>query len=157
VSSAGAGRGAAFIVRLPLERASEPTDAAADGTVPRASRRVLVIEDNLDAADSLRMLLELHGHAVEVAHDGPAGIELARVFRPDIVLSDLGLPGISGYDVARAFKHDDALRSVTMVAVSGYAAPAAVAEARAAGFDAHLAKPIDLVRLCRLIDRSRDL
>lgn len=148
VSSAGEGHGSEFVVRLPL--LEQPERAAATAKrAPAASepRRVLVVEDNVDAATGLRTLLELEGHAVEVAYDGTAGILRARAFRPDVVLCDLGLPGMNGYDVARELSADRALRPSRLVAVSGYATPEDVARAKAAGFDEHLAKPVALDRL----------
>jgi two-component system CheB/CheR fusion protein len=106
--------------------------------------RVLVIEDNVDAADTLRELLELNSHSVEVAYDGVAGLERARAFRPEVVLCDIGLPGMSGYEVARAIRCDESLKGIRLVAMSGYAHPEEVARSVAAGFDFHLAKPARL-------------
>jgi two-component system CheB/CheR fusion protein len=114
---------------------------AAEATGELRGRRVLVIEDNVDAAESLRDVLELDGHVVAMAFDGADGLAKAREFRPDLVLCDIGLPGIDGYDVARAFRSDVALAAVHLVALSGYAQPEDVKRARQAGFDAHLGKP----------------
>jgi PAS domain S-box-containing protein len=156
VHSEGEGRGAEFVVRLPLDRPAERLAASPAGTAAaRAARRVLVIEDNVDAAETLAALLELEGHLVKVAHDGATGIQIARELRPDLVLCDLGLPGMSGYDVARQLRADEALRSVRLVALSGYAAPEDVARARAAGFDQHLAKPVTLDRLRSVLEVAR--
>jgi CheY-like chemotaxis protein len=140
-TSEGTGKGSTFTLRLPLE---EPVGDAASARAPgegAASRRVLIIEDNADAADSLRELLELDAHEVAVAYDGPEGIAKARAFRPDVVLCDIGLPGMSGYDVARAFRADPGLRDAYLVALSGYALPEDLRRAREAGFDRHVAKP----------------
>jgi PAS domain S-box-containing protein len=143
-SSAGVGRGSEFTVRLPLDL-TEPVTAEHERRSPASvRRRVLVIEDNVDAADSLRELLELDGHAVSVAHDGPDGIAKAHAFRPDLVLCDIGLPGMDGYAVAGAFRADGALRDVHLVALSGYALPEDLRRAAEAGFDDHLAKPPSL-------------
>ena len=156
VHSAGAGRGADFAVQLPLEQLPERASAPEAGRARQPeSRRILVIEDNVDAAETLSAILELDGHTVEVAHDGTAGIKIAREHRPDIVLCDLGLPDVSGYEVARALKQDEALRSTLLAAVSGYAAPEDVARARTAGFDVHIAKPIALDRLRGLVSTLR--
>jgi len=156
VHSEGEGRGAEFLVRLPLDGSAEGLTASSAGAVaaPRA-RRVLVIEDNVDAAEMLGSLVELEGHLVKIAHDGATGIRIARELCPDIVLCDLGLPDISGYDVARELRRDESLRSVRLVALSGYAAPEDVARARAAGFDQHLAKPVGLDRLRTVLEPAR--
>lgn len=104
-------------------------------------RRVLVIEDNLDAGDSLRVVLELEGHEVTLARDGQSGYEAALRLRPDVVLCDIGLPGMDGYELARRLRREPALDRTTLVALSGYARPDDVEAAREAGFDRHLAKP----------------
>jgi PAS domain S-box-containing protein len=141
VESEGLGRGAEFAVRFPLEAAQRVADAPRSLVPVGGARRVLVIEDNVDAAESLREVLEFGGHLVEVAHTGAAGIEGARAFRPDVILCDIGLPGMDGYDVARTIRSDPQLRDTTLVALTGYAAPDDVAKAREAGFDLHVAKP----------------
>jgi CheY-like chemotaxis protein len=116
---------------------------------------VLVIEDNEDAADSLRAVLEIQEHVVEVAYGGRQGLETARTFRPDVVLCDLGLPEIDGYAVARAMRADPALGRVALIAVSGYAQPEDVVMSREAGFDAHLAKPPSIDALERALVEVR--
>jgi PAS domain S-box-containing protein len=151
-ASEGSGKGAVFTIRLPLATASvtATTDrhtASGAGT----PHRILVIEDNIDAADSLREVLELSGHVVVVAHNGPQGIERARTLRPDVVLCDIGLPGMDGHAVARTLRADPELGRVALVAVSGYAGPDDVAKAREAGFDAHLAKPPSMEALERVL------
>jgi two-component system CheB/CheR fusion protein len=148
--SAGLGQGTEFVVRLPLAM----DDAVAPQAGARASkgrRRVLIIEDNVDAADSLRDVLAFGEHEVEVAYNGPQGIAKAKEFRPDVVFCDIGLPGMDGFAVARAFRADDALRGVFLVALSGYALPEDVARAQAAGFDRHLAKPPSLEKLEKIL------
>ena len=148
--SAGLGKGAEFAVRLPLAM----EEAVALQLSPKATtsrRRVLIIEDNIDAADSLCVALELNGHQVEVAYSGPDGLDRARDLYPDVVLCDIGLPGMDGYGVARAFRADDALRGVFLVALSGYALPEDMQCAQEAGFDAHLAKPPSLEKLEELL------
>jgi two-component system CheB/CheR fusion protein len=142
--SEGVGRGAEFVVRLPLapERPSLPTPVRPDGVAP--NRRVLVIEDNVDAANSLREVLELRGHQVAVAYSGPEGIERSRELRPEVVLCDIGLPGMDGYGVAQALRSDPALGSTFLVAVSGYARADDVQRAYAAGFERHISKPLTL-------------
>lgn len=140
LTSGGVGHGAEFVVRLPLDTAGgvAPRPAARD---ERRPRRILLIEDNRDAASSLREALELREHVVAVAHDGSEGIARAREFRPEVVVCDIGLPGMDGYAVARALRADRALRHVVLVALSGYAFPDEVQRASDAGFDGHLAKP----------------
>jgi CheY-like chemotaxis protein len=113
--------------------------------------RVLVIEDNVDAAETLKDVLELNDHQVALAFAGAAGVEKARLFRPDIVLCDIGLPGMDGYAVARALREDPALRRVGLVALTGYAMSQDRERAKSAGFDRHLPKPPDLFALERII------
>jgi two-component system, sensor histidine kinase len=115
-------------------------------------RRCLIIEDNVDAAESLSLLLQLIGHEAEVAHDGAEGVEKARGFRPEVVLCDIGLPGqLDGYAVARSFRADPELRSAYLIALSGYGQEEDRRRALAAGFDTHLTKPADLDELRRLL------
>ncbi len=114
-------------------------------------RRVLIIEDNLDAAESLRMLLELCGYRAEIAVTGADGIEMARSFLPDVVLCDLGLPEMDGLSVARSLRAEPALSGVRLVALTGYVGPEDVERALLAGFDSHMPKPADPDALLRLI------
>jgi len=153
-SSAGLGKGARFIVRLPLEEGREPARRVGRPPDGASLHRVLLIEDNADAAESLRLLLEMFDHEVETAPDGRSGVEKARELRPDVVLCDIGLPGaLDGYAVARVFREDPSLRSVYLVALTGYGQAEDQLRAREAGFDAHLTKPVgyeDLERLFRM-------
>ncbi|WP_242343370.1 ATP-binding protein [Anaeromyxobacter terrae] len=150
-ASGGPGMGATFTITLPLETAipTEPSPRRASSGAP--ARRVLVIEDNVDAADTLRDALELGAHVVTVAYCGPEGLAKARPFRPDVVICDIGLPEMDGYAVARAMRADAELGRVTLIALTGYAQPEDVAKARAAGFDAHLAKPPSIEALERVL------
>jgi PAS domain S-box-containing protein len=141
--SEGPGRGTEFTVRLPLA-----DGAAAGGRAPgapgRAGRlRVLVIEDGADAAESLRMLLDLMGHEALVARSGLEGVRAAAAVRPDVVLCDLGLPGLDGYGVARALRADPATAGARLIAVSGYGRDDDVRRALEAGFEQHLTKPVE--------------
>jgi two-component system CheB/CheR fusion protein len=115
---------------------------------------VLVVEDNLDAAESLRDVLEFAGHEVEVAHDGREGLDRARRLRPDVVLCDIGLPVMDGYEVARAIRADPSLAQVLLVAVTGYAGPDDRRRAADAGFDVHLAKPVPVADLEQVLARA---
>jgi PAS domain S-box-containing protein len=141
VESAGKGAGAEFVIRLPLAApapARKPVPARIARKGPR--RRVLVVDDNRDAAESLAELVETLGHTSEVALDGPTAIAKARACSPDVVLCDIGLPGMCGYDVARALR-SHLSNGVLLVALTGYALPADLKSAVEAGFDRHLAKP----------------
>jgi PAS domain S-box-containing protein len=152
--SAGPGAGTEFVVRLPVEvRADSPFG---EGELPSSGpppRRILIIEDNQDSADSLRDLLTLDQHQVEVSYSGPEGLRVAKGFGPEVVLCDIGLPGMSGYEVAKALRADEALRSAYLVALTGYALPDDQQRATAAGFDRHVAKPPSPGELAELLAR----
>jgi len=151
-ASGGPGKGAAFTITLPLDVTAARIFPEWPGRgVAAEPRRVLVIEDNEDAANSLREVLELDEHVVEVAYTGREGIEKAHAFHPDVVLCDIGLPEMDGYEVARAMRADVDLSRVALVALSGYAQPEDVETARKAGFDAHLAKPPSIDTLERAL------
>lgn len=149
-SSDGPGRGAEFTVRLPLGVAPEVMPPP-DETEAARPRRVLVVEDNVDAADSLKEALELLGHEVRVAYDGTEGLTVARGFRPEVVLCDIGLPSMDGYQVARLFQADQVLRETVLVALTGYAQPEDRRRATEAGFAFHLAKPLSIEDLERVL------
>jgi two-component system CheB/CheR fusion protein len=150
ITSDGPGHGTEVTIALPLETAAA-RPAALSEPLPSRSRRVLVIEDNADAADSLRDALTVLGHVVEVAYDGPGGLALARSFRPEIAICDIGLPSMDGYAVARAFRAEPALHGVYLVALSGYAQTEDRHRAGQAGFDRHVAKPAALDKLERVL------
>jgi signal transduction histidine kinase/CheY-like chemotaxis protein len=159
-ASPGVGKGAEFAFWIPLALAAHPPVAADVATVPpvRPSRRVLVIEDHRDTADMWRVLLKLAGHEVAVAYTGPDGVEAARRFRPEVVLSDVGLPGMDGYAVARALRQDPSTAGAYLIAVTGYGQEEDRRRARAAGFDHHLTKPVDpdeLLATLASLSRSR--
>jgi hemerythrin-like metal-binding protein/PAS domain S-box-containing protein len=149
--SEGVGKGAEFVVTLPT---TEPAAAAEnESTAPHvgAKCRVLIIEDNVDAAESLRDIIQMLGpHEVEVAHDGGAGVEVARKHHPDVVLCDIGLPTMDGYEVARRLRRSGASEA-RLVALSGYASPEDVGRAIRAGFDYHVPKPPDIEKLLTLV------
>ncbi|HEY3449255.1 MAG TPA: ATP-binding protein [Myxococcales bacterium] len=152
--SEGVGRGCRFVVQLPLAEAdAAPAEEPGrqEGRAHPGPRRILVIEDSRDAAETLRDALGLGGHRVEIALDGMDGLSKARQFKPEIVLCDIGLPRMDGYEVARAFRADPSLGGCVLVAMTGYARPEDLQRAAAAGFHRHLAKPPDLHGLERLM------
>jgi PAS domain S-box-containing protein len=155
VASEGRDRGAEFTIRLPLPPMSwRPAADAAAAPEPQPvtrHRRVLVVDDSRDAAESLADLVRLLGHRPEVAFDGRSAIEKVRANPPDVVLCDIGLPGISGYEVAEAVRTDPRLERVRLIAVSGYAQPEDRQRSLDAGFEDHIAKPPDPARLERLL------
>ena len=150
VRSEGAGKGSTFVLRLPL--AGEIPQATPSPARPaaRSRRRVLIVEDMEDARESLRQLLELDGHEVALAADGPQALLKLRSFRPDVALVDIGLPGMNGYDVAREAR-SIAGGGVVLVALTGYGQEADRRAALQAGFDAHLTKPVSLADLDRAL------
>jgi CheY-like chemotaxis protein len=121
------------------------------GSTPR--RRILVVDDNIDAAQSLGMLLRQMGHDVQVAHDGHAALEAARMNNPQVVLLDLGMPGVDGYRVVERLRQDPRFARVPMVAVTGSGEDQARRRSREAGFDEHLVKPVAVETLRRLLER----
>jgi PAS domain S-box-containing protein len=151
--SDGRGRGATFIVRLPLDPgATAAPEAPARSPAPRR-RRVLVIDDDRDVANGLKLALEIDAHEVAVAYDGAAGLAAARAFEPDFVLCDIGMPGMDGYAVAGALRAEPRLAAVFLVALTGYAQAADRDRAKEAGFDEHLAKPANMERIKALLAR----
>ena len=154
--SPGVGHGSEFIVVLPVSRASvappPPRPVAAETPAARPLK-VLVVEDNQDAAESLKMVLELWGHDVRVALDGLAALEIAEEFEPDVILSDLGLPGIDGFELAGRLRQHRDFGGAVLVALSGYGRDDDKRRALDAGFDHHLVKPPDLDALTELLGR----
>lgn len=143
--SAGLGRGSTFTVRLPLARvpasAARPVDTAAAADVAAAPFRILVVDDNADAAESLAMLLQLARHETATAYSGRDALAQMKLHKPGAVFLDIGLPGMSGYEVARAIRADPGLRDVTLIALTGWASESDRRKAVDAGFDYHLTKP----------------
>jgi len=153
--SEGAGKGSEFVVWLPLSKPPRST-ASPDDSVPlehaRSSRaRVLVVEDNRDAAEGLEMFLDILGHDVRVVHDGASALVEARRQRPDAMIVDIGLPGMDGYEIARAIRTDPELGDLALVALTGYGGDDDKQRALEAGFDHHLMKPVDPGALGRLV------
>jgi PAS domain S-box-containing protein len=148
-ASEGPGKGSEFTIRLPALNAPSEDEAQEGRFLPRPTHRpwrprVLVVDDNVDMALGLALLIETSGHEVKTAHEGSSALEIARQFRPEFVLLDIGMPGMNGYELAEAFKNDPVLREATLIAISGYGQQHDRARARAAGFDHHLIKPVEL-------------
>ncbi len=147
-------QGSEFVVRLPLMMtpASQPQSPPADTAEPNgASLQVLVVDDNMDAAQSLGLLLEASGHHVRTAYDGPTALQVAFEFRPNIVLLDIGLPGIDGFEVAKRLRQDPSLSGVVLVAMTGYGKETDKLRSHDAGFNHHLIKPADFVKVKEIL------
>jgi PAS domain S-box-containing protein len=152
--SAGLGHGSEFIVRLPTLprslRQTRPAETPAAKAPP--ARRILVADDNPDAADSLAMTLKLRGHELEVAHDGRQALAIAAIMHPDIALLDIGMPVFNGYELARQIRSEPWGRSMRLIAVTGWGQEEDRRLALEAGFDDHLTKPVDPDKLIELIE-----
>ena len=143
--SPGLGQGSEFVVRLPLvspppEESSDPQRSWRQAGRP-SGRRLLVVDDNIDAADSLAMLLRLQGHELQIAHDGPAALALAEAYHPDMIFLDLGMPGMDGYEVARRMRRTPGLEQVVLAALTGWGQQEDRRRTAEAGFNHHLVKP----------------
>ena len=148
--SDGPGQGSEFIVRLPTvpERLDIPaTKNREENQHSPSGRRILIVDDNVDSAKSLGMLLRLLGHDTVLAHDAPTAVETALRYRPDIMLLDIGLPGMNGYDLARCMRRQPELHRVPLVALTGWEHEDARHRSHAAGFSYHLTKPVDRATL----------
>jgi CheY-like chemotaxis protein/anti-sigma regulatory factor (Ser/Thr protein kinase) len=154
--SEGTGRGSRFIVTLPRTATSTRPSLSTAPAAPLSPqpRRVLVVDDNRDSAEMIEVVLTHRGHDVRIAFDGPTALEIAHGRELDIVLLDLGLPGMDGFEVARRLRKIPACASIPIIAVSGFARETDRKEALAAGFTDHFSKPIDLSRLEQLVDRA---
>jgi PAS domain S-box-containing protein len=154
--SEGLGKGAEFEVVLPTISPSDITEPPPlIEQAPTQPRRVLIIEDNRDAADSLCEVLDLFNHSAMVAYSGDEGLKKVRAHRPDVVLCDIGLPGMDGHEVARAIRADASLSATTLVALTGYAAPEDLARSQEAGFDYHLAKPPSIEAIEHVLGQAK--
>jgi CheY-like chemotaxis protein len=151
VRSMGLGQGSEFLVRLSVAAGdvSEPAVAAENPRGPR--RRVLVVDDNRDAAASLTLILKLMGHEVRTVHDGEAAVAVAEEYRPRLVLMDLGMPKVDGYEAARRMRAQPWGAELFLVALTGWGAEDDRRRTQDAGFDSHLVKPVDIDTLKRLI------
>jgi signal transduction histidine kinase/FixJ family two-component response regulator len=148
--SAGVGHGSTFEVRLPLVTPTAATHPEAEAT-KAAPRRVFIVDDNVDAADTLAMLLELEGHEVRAVHNPGDAIEQIESFRPDVALVDIGLPDIDGYELVQRLRQRPAMAAVRFVAVTGYGQLEDRRRVRDAGFDDHLVKPVSMPALVRTL------
>ncbi len=146
------GEGSEFIVRLPVATASAEQPLPPNNTADQAgpSVRVLVVDDNVDAAESLAELLRVLGHDVRTAHDGPTGLEAATDYRPDVMLLDIGLPGLDGYEVAKRLRQQPVFKTLVLAAMTGYGQDSDKDKSKSAGFDHHMVKPVDFEQV-RLI------
>lgn len=155
--SDGPGRGAEFIVRLPSAEPAKspapPTRRPGEPARERASLKILIADDNRDAADSLAAVVTAQGHRVQVAYDGRSAVQVAGRWRPDVLLLDIGMPGTSGYEACGRIREQPWSRDATMIAVTGWGQEQDRQRSMRAGFDHHLVKPVDFARLCDLLDR----
>ncbi len=156
--SEGSGKGSEFVVRLPVAGGSAPTGTrrlnGGETAAARPRRRVLVADDNRDAADSMAMMLRLGGHEVHAVHDGQEAVDAAGWFRPDLALLDIGMPRLNGFEACRRIREQPWGRSVTLVAITGWGQEGDKRRATEAGFDHHLTKPVDPAALERLLASS---
>jgi CheY-like chemotaxis protein/two-component sensor histidine kinase len=158
--SAGPAQGSAFTVRLPClpaQPAAPKLDAPAKAEWPDEGLKVLVVDDNVDAAETLALVLEMEGCRTRLVHDGLGAIPAAQDFAPDVVLLDIGLPGINGYEVATRLRADARFADTVLVAITGWGSEQDRRRAGEAGFDHHLTKPVDLEVLRPLLRRGREV
>lgn len=147
--SAGQGQGSEFVVYLPLltkaspKRKATPVSSADNAAAPGSSRRILVVDDNIDSAECMALLLRLGGHEVQLAHDGQAALDTALMFQPQVILLDLGLPKLDGYEVARRLRERPQMQKAVLIALTGYGRAEDRQLSEQAGFDHHLTKPVD--------------
>ena len=144
-ASSAVGQGSEFVVRLPVVLAPEPRPPSPPTEKAKPARpalRVLVVDDNVDTATSLALLLTESGHEVRTAHDGPTALEAALDYRPDVALLDIGLPGLDGFEVAKRIRQQPILQKVVLVAITGYGKASDQQRSQAAGFDHYLVKPV---------------
>lgn len=155
-TSEGLGNGSEFHVLLPAlkEPSPSPDESRPDPAGGSTPRKILVVDDNVDSAITLARLLQLTGQEAEISHDGNAAIDLAESFRPDVLILDLGMPGLSGFDIAAELRSRDCCRHSIFIALSGYGQSQDFERSRAAGFDHHLTKPVDFEHLQGILDSS---
>ena len=159
--SDGPGKGSEFVIRLPRANGAIETPEAQPRQAPlpceqREDRqlKVLVVDDSVDSAESMAIILEMSGHSVRKAHNGPDALRAASEYRPDVVLMDIGMPGMSGHEVAQKLRETPAMREVILIAMTGYGRQVDREQSRAAGFDHHLVKPLDFDKLNEVLIAS---
>jgi signal transduction histidine kinase/ActR/RegA family two-component response regulator len=151
--SSGVGRGAEFTILFPLAAPPAVTETLpAPAAAPAGPRRVLIVDDSRDTVETLHEVLKSFGHEVAFAYSGPEALKAARQFRPEVVLCDVGLPGMDGYEVAAALRRDPSTAGARLIAVTGYGQEGVQERSQGAGFDLHLTKPVDLEALQRLLE-----
>jgi CheY-like chemotaxis protein len=153
-ASDGPGHGSRFTLRLPLRAAPAAVASSSPAGLDEVGdngRRILLVEDNPDAAESLGELLRIWGHEVRIAYEGLGALDQARIETPDIVLLDIGLPGMDGYEVARALRSQPGLERTRLIALTGYGQDADRHRSSQAGFDHHFVKPVDIQALRLLL------
>ena len=156
VASPGAGQGSTFTVHLPLYQQSGGTIESEPGLPkPGLPLKVLVVDDNISSAETTAQILAMTGHKVTLAHDGPAALESARAIRPDVIMLDLGMPGMSGYEVCRELRKDQAFRETMLIAQTGWGQERDRERTQEAGFDHHLTKPVDFNELSGLLAKQK--
>src|SRR5262249_39764566 len=147
-ASPGLGHGSTFTVRLPLTAAPATPHKTPPKSEPlKRPRRILVVDDFADAADSLAMVLKASGHEVRVSYSGEDALKVLEEMKPEVVLLDVGLPTMDGYEIARAIRQRPDSSGTLLVAITGYGEEGARQRSREAGFDAHLTKPVDAAAL----------
>jgi CheY-like chemotaxis protein len=155
--SEGPGKGSEFVVTIPAPEElpdREPAPVAESGSAEPTSMRVLVVDDNVDAAETMGHLLQHFGHAVHVIHESRLVADAVRSFHPRVVLLDIGLPGLDGYAVARQLRQEFGQEQIRLIALTGYGGNRDFARSREAGFDHHLVKPVDPEVLRKAVDES---
>jgi CheY-like chemotaxis protein len=153
--SAGHGQGSEFIVRLPsIVSGEQPNEPAPDNAPINLGKRIVLVDDNVDAAQSMALLLQLEGFHVRIAHAGAIALQLIENEMPDFVLLDIGLPVMDGYQVANLIRERFGARGVQLVAITGYGQTCDRERALESGFDAHLTKPVALTQLLEILQRE---
>ncbi len=157
-ASDGPGRGTTFRVALPIARgANDIGDGSRSGRTAGAGLRILVVDDNVDSASTMAMFLEICGHTIRVAHDGVDAVSEASDFRPDVVLMDIGLPGMNGHEAGRAIRAESWGEGVVLIALSGWGQDADRQRSREAGFNHHLVKPVDHAVLSQILTQTAEV